>query len=513
MTQRTSLYAEERHKSAMLAAVLSFFLPGLGQIYAGRVLRGLVLGIPQTVALIAFVWIYLRQGAIMTGVSLAIQGDLVAMILVLLLLFRTFTVVDAYWIAAQRDGGLSGSRQRVVASVVALALLLTVNAGVLGYGAYNSYLADNAADDITGSCNNLDPNVPRPRNCPRPSTQPTAPPTGVPTPPGQTPAPTPTLGPGQTATPSPTAAPTAPTGTPYWAENGRLDVLLLGADKAPGGTRNAGLRTDTMIVASIDVATGRAALFGIPRNVLNAPLPDTMTSTWSCHCVQEYLFGVGTYVGDGRLGFVDGDDNKYRAVTEVIQNIIQVELDGMVLVDLGGFVKVVDALGGIDINVREAVYDEKYGNEEGRRELVDIKEGLQHFDGHTALMYVRSRHQDSDYGRMGRQQDFLRAARAEFTACNLLPRLPGLISAVGDSVRTDIPIEEVPALVELMSRSKQPRRFEFTPEKGYGIDWSEGGRTLDRVRDAVQQGFAPRGGGDDPAEPDESLPPPPANPC
>jgi LCP family protein required for cell wall assembly len=512
VTQRTSLYAEESHKSPALAAVLSFVLPGLGQIYAGRVLRGLVIGIPQTIAVIAFVWIFATRGAVATSAQLAVNGGVVAVLLVLLLVFRTWSVLDAYWIAAQRSSGLGGSRQRVAASVVALVLLLTINAGVLGYGAYNSYLVGGALNNITGNkdCNVTDDEI-RPRDCPTPSGPAATPPPTLA--PGQTPTPEPTLAPGQTATPLPTAIPTTPAGTPYWAEDGRLDILLLGVDSAPGGSRSSGLRTDTMIVASMDIATGRTALFGIPRNVYNAPLPDDMTSTWQCHCIAGFLFGMGTYVGEGRIAFVDGDTNKFRAVTHIIEHLLGLEMDGTVMVDLQGFVRVVDALGGVTINITERVVETRYHDENNEIGSLDLKPGIHHLDGHTALAYVRTREQDSDYGRMGRQQNFLRAVRAQFTACNLLPRLPDLISAVGGAVRTDVPLDQVSVLIELVSRSKQPRRFEFTPLKGYNADWSEGGRALTKVRAATGQAFEARPGSEDPAEPEQSLPPLPENPC
>jgi anionic cell wall polymer biosynthesis LytR-Cps2A-Psr (LCP) family protein len=86
-------------------------------------------------------------------------------------------------------------------------------------------------------------------------------------------------------------------------------------------------------------------------------------------------------------------------------------------------------------------------------------------DGYTALAYARSRHQDSDYGRMSRQQAVLIALRAQLKPCSLLPKVPSLISALGSAFWTDMPIDQAPALVALAERvgSGNVKSIELVP--------------------------------------------------
>ncbi|MEO7119048.1 MAG: LCP family protein [Candidatus Limnocylindrales bacterium] len=505
-------------RSGAFAAFLSFFVPGLGQIYAGQTLRGVLIAIPQAALILVLGGLYVMDHKRLES-SLITQTLLLAGLFLLLLVYRMWAMIDAYQVANRR-GSSRAVHRGLAAGFVVLSLLVVVNGVSFGYLGYTAYRSNQALEDITNGCDFGDR-----RGCASPS-----PSVGPSLSPGESPTATPTYDPsifGPTDSLEPTVSfpptPTPGSGTPpptvdpsrTWAQDGVLNVLLLGVDEGIGGSRGSGIRTDTMMVLSIDVVTGRSALFGVPRNVTRVPFPDDIISKWACRCFPQYLFGLGTFFGhgDGDIRLADGADDPYRAIRVTIGNVLGLSLDGIVKVNLGGFVKAIDALGGIDVNVPPpGVTDTAYRDENNVREDIHIRAGVQHMDGHTALMFVRSRHQDSDYGRMGRQQTFLRSVRAQLTFCNLIPRLPDLIGAVGNAVATDFPISEFPALIDLVSRSKQPRRFEFTPERGYQGNWSDP-VTLAKIRDAVSQGFAATQGNPDPAEPDESLPPPPGNAC
>jgi anionic cell wall polymer biosynthesis LytR-Cps2A-Psr (LCP) family protein len=147
-----------------------------------------------------------------------------------------------------------------------------------------------------------------------------------------------------------------------------------------------------------------------------------------------------------------------------------VAVDGVVSLDLNGFVRLVDALGGIEIDVPYRIYDKTYPTEDGSgTRVLEILPGPQRLDGSTALAFARSRHQDSDYGRMSRQQILLVAVRRQINPCTMLPRLPDLVRIAKDSLYTNIPLQELPRLLALASQidTRRIERFAFTPAAGY----------------------------------------------
>ena len=190
--------------------------------------------------------------------------------------------------------------------------------------------------------------------------------------------------------------------------DGRLDVLLVGGDAGPG---RWSLRTDTLMVLSVDTVTGDSALFSIPRNMVNVPLPKESRNAFACRCFPRLINSLYVYASSHPGSFPGKDDTRgLRAVQMAIGTLVGRKLDGMVVVKLQGFVKLVNAIGGIDVTVPEAVFDERYPLENGNGYVqIYIKRGKQHMNGRKALMYARSRHQDSDYGRMERQQIVLTA--------------------------------------------------------------------------------------------------------
>ena len=101
--------------------------------------------------------------------------------------------------------------------------------------------------------------------------------------------------------------------------------------------------------------------------------------------------------------------------------------------------------------------------------VLEILPGLQRLDGSTALAFARSRHQDSDYGRMSRQQILLVAVRKQVNPCTLLPKLPDLVGIAKDSLYTNIPLQELPRLLALADQidTRRIERFSFTPAAGY----------------------------------------------
>jgi LCP family protein required for cell wall assembly len=321
--------------------------------------------------------------------------------------------------------------------------------------------------------------IPEPSFGPEPTEEPTEEPTPTPSPP-TSPSPAPALGPvassGATATPSATATPTAaptprpkptpkPPVVPAWARDGRLNLLLIGSDAGPD---RWSLRTDTIIVLSVQAKTGRAALFGIPRNMVGVPLPPESAAAVPGGRFPGLLNALYVYAMGHPDAFPGGDARGMRAVSGAVQELLGVRLDGMLVVNLGGFVSLVDELGGLWVDVPERLVDEKYPLEDGSKLIrVAFEAGCQHLEGRMALAYARSRHQDSDYGRMVRQQTVLLALRRQLDPVALVAKVPALLGIARDNLWTTVRREDLRGLAKLASRVDVRRvaRVLFAPSR------------------------------------------------
>lgn len=212
---------------------------------------------------------------------------------------------------------------------------------------------------------------------------------------------------------------------------------------------------DVMLLVEIDVATGKVAMIGLPRNLYNAPFPPgAARDAVACGCFKDLLNALyveatirhpDRWPGTGAVAGIG-------AVRSVVSEITGRPVDAVVVADLWGMIKVVDAMGGLDINVPSSVYDASYPDPVyGKIELY-IKAGKQHFDGRLALAYARSRHQDSDYGRMARQQTLLLAVREQIGPKTIL-NAPDLFNAAKGFTWTDLPRDSLPNLVELFGKA------------------------------------------------------------
>jgi LCP family protein required for cell wall assembly len=250
--------------------------------------------------------------------------------------------------------------------------------------------------------------------------------------------------------------------------DGRVNVLLLGADSGAG---RQGLRTDTVIVASLDVATGRAILFSLPRNLQDVPFPpgSAMARAWpegfDCGdaCLLNAVYQEGV---DHPERFPGEFDPGTAAVRAGVSQSLGLSLDYTVLVTLEGFETVIDALGGVRITVAERL---PIGglDADGNRVKPSgyIQAGPQRMDGATALAYVRSRSAGTDYDRVERQSCLLGAVTRQVDLRTVLTRYGDILGATSDAVRTDITRSAARALLELAVKVRgQPiERLAFIP--------------------------------------------------
>ena len=240
-----------------------------------------------------------------------------------------------------------------------------------------------------------------------------------------------------------------------FGDDHEVNILLLGGD---GGVDREGVRTDTVIVANIQTDTGATTLFSLPRNLENLPFPagsplaavypNGFTSgNEESESLLNAVYRNGPADHPGILGPTDdpGADFLKLGVGEALG----LHIDYYVLVNLDGFSTLVDALGGITVNVN---YYVPVGGEPSLGTLPDayIAPGPdQHMDGETALAYARGRFGLTDYQRMDRQRCVLNAIVDTANPARLLTRYQELARTTQDIVSTDLPQTMLGAVVDL----------------------------------------------------------------
>lgn len=485
--------------SPVVAALLSLLFPGLGQAYAGARTRGVLLAVPWLLLIVAVVYVIASDSLLEIITGAATMAALLVFGLAVFF-YHLAAVLDAYNVALRERQLIGMPTPRGSHAVVALlAAVLLVPYGVLevygiqGNDALNVIAPGNSGAIPPPPSWNDDPS-------PTPGTQPptaSPPPTPAtsPTPTGSSPQPTD----GGPQSPSPVPPAWGPIDA-VWAENGRLDLLLVGADAGPGRTS---VRTDTMILLSVEIATGKAAMFGFPRNMINVPLPEESAGAYpgGIFPANELLNALwrraaeqpGVFAGSDGVGkecqFDFACERGWRALSGAIQNMAGVPLDGIIAVDLNGFARLVDAVGGVWIDVPTRVVEERYRTEDRRLISIDIKPGCRKLDGTLALAYARSREQDSDYQRMRRQQQVLQAVRRQFDPISLLPRVPELLSVARDNLFTTIDRDDIPEMAEVAARVDADRihQVRFQQQALRHVTQESIRRMRDRVRNIFSE--------------------------
>lgn len=251
----------------------------------------------------------------------------------------------------------------------------------------------------------------------------------------------------------------------------RVNILLLGGD---AGADRFGLRPDSINVASVEVSTGRPVLFSLPRNMQRAPfesgtpLAEEFPNGYVCEDGGCMLNGIYTYAIDRPELFPPGASDTERgtlAMKNVVGATLGLDIDFYVIVDLQGFEGIVDALGGVQIDVTERI--PIGGNADDPSAPVEgyIEPGVQVLDGHEALWYSRSRTNTSDYDRMSRQRCVLGAILNQADPANVLLNYTELAASAEATLATDIPQGSLNALVQvgLLAKSQSITSVQFVP--------------------------------------------------
>jgi LCP family protein required for cell wall assembly len=224
--------------------------------------------------------------------------------------------------------------------------------------------------------------------------------------------------------------------TPATGFDERVNVLLLGVDSLPWRTTTL---TDTMMVVSLDPVGKTISMLSVPRDLINVPLGDGNDFGPKINSLMSYADRTPDEFPQGGVA----------ALRDALGALLGIEIHYYARMEFPGFVDMIDAVGGVDVLVAEGFSDPTYdGYMLGRRGW-SIEAGKRHLNGLNALAYARARKAagESDFTRAGRQQQILVALRNAVTKDGgLLWKLPDLLEAVGQTVRTDMPVELLPQL-------------------------------------------------------------------
>lgn len=422
--QQRSGIAEQVGRTARLTA-LGTLIPGAGLALGRRGRRlGLALVALAVALLVGGVVYVVRHGAFRSALDLAVRPNLLRGLAALLvvggLIWISSIVLTA--LTNRPDRMTSGQKAALTGFTAVMCLLVAAPAAIgLRYiGAHNA-----AVDKIfTGK------------------------PSGEPEP----------VASGATG---PDVAETDP-----WANQPRVNVLLLGSD---AGDDRDGVRTDSMIVASIDTKTGDTVLFSIPRNLEHVPIPDysPLHRAWpngfdcGSECLMNGIWTQAEVLAADHPDWFKGDPNPGETATkDVISAILGQPIHNTVIIDLKGFQQLVDAMGGIDINVQERVPmgGKTYTDAQGRSWLIEgtengwLEPGEQHLSGYQALWYARSRVTTDDFSRMRRQRCVVAAVVTQVDPLTMLQHYPQIAAAAADNMSVDISQDQLPAWADLVTR-------------------------------------------------------------
>lgn len=387
--------------SPALAAVLTFVWPGAGHAYLGRRRKAVVFAVPLLLAALAIVLTIIGGIDRLLVYAITPSGAFTIFVLILVTgLWRLLALGDSTALARRTAGGL-GRRGMVATAIVAI--LMVAMHGVLGYVAYATYDASSRIF-VAGGPDSLTPSHAI-GSVAASSAQPGS----------DAPADDEYL-----ATPQITPAPKA-----------RVTILLTGIDSAE--TRTTSL-TDTILVVSIDPNDGSVAMLSVPRDISEFPLYNGKTYTGKINSLMTWA----------RTHKADFPDGPLPTLMNEVGFLIGVPINYYAAVDLAGFRRLVDAVGGVTVVNDRAIDDPRYEWLDGTFGF-SLPAGKVTLNGRNALAFVRSRQGigDSDFTRAARQQQLLLAIRSKLMTPQMLPKIPSILQIAGDTVRTNVPTDRL----------------------------------------------------------------------
>src|SRR3954452_3641817 len=271
------------------------------------------------------------------------------------------------------------------------------------------------------------------------------------------------------------------------AHDGRYNVLLLGGDS---GADRWGLRPDSLSIASIDAETGETVLFGLSRNMLNFPFPkgsimgEQFPDGYDCGSQCE-LNSLATWAADHKGLFKGYANPGVEATKEGVEGITGLKINYYAMVNLQGFQKLVNAVGGVTLNVRDRIPIGGIGAPISGY----IEPGKKKLNGFETLWFARSRVAADDYSRMSRQKCVMNAMLTQLSPKTVVLKFEKIAKASEALITTDLPKSEVDNFMQLAleARSQPVRTVSFVPPLV-----NTGHPDIAKIQDTIQKALNPK---------------------
>lgn len=377
-------------RSARIPLFLSTIWPGLGQLYLGDPRRAALLGLPALILLIPLFSALLRGPDGILAYLVVPQNALVLTVGIGVSLLSRLVSVLLVWVSfnprARRDRPLA----------IALTAMIAVSHLVAAYGAFGLF---GVTSRVFGSVIS---------DLPDPS-QPT---------------------PSQETVVLPSAKPQP-------APDARLSILLVGSDFGTGYTHSL---TDTMMVVSVDPVAKTVVMVSVPRDTARFPLYSGGTFDGKLNSLMTRALSDPQRYPDGGLG----------TLSNAISYLVGIPIQYVAYINQGGFEKLIEAVGGVDVTLTRAIDDNFYQFPNGPKGF-HLGVGPAHLDGPHAVAYVRSRYGlgDNDFTRARRQQELLIALKAKLTSPAIIPNLPHILDILSRLISTNFPPDQLGTLIDL----------------------------------------------------------------
>lgn len=275
---------------------------------------------------------------------------------------------------------------------------------------------------------------------------------------------------------------------------GRYNILLLGSDS---GRDRIGVRPDSMTVASIDASTGRTVLVSLPRNLQNVPFrsdsPMRKLYPNGYTCGSQCLLNAVYTAAEGRKDlYPNSREPGLDATIEAIEGATDLSINYYVMVNLKGFRSLVDAVGGVEVDVKTRI--PKFGSTTVWKQEY-IEPGKQVLNGKDALWYARSRYMSDDFMRMGRQKCLLKYMADQLSPQKVVLNAQDIATSSKQLLRTNIPAEELGQFADLALKSRGQRiaTVSLVPPTVSVVtpDFDRIHRMIDRAIQKSERGDAP----------------------